>query len=110
VQWAVEAENGDVQPYKIASKKASHKGLLVVPYTRLYDKGMLFKHSTMMHERTGDAFALLNPADAQQAKIEDGASMSLTIGELTYEVRAVVSADTPQGVVLLPKRMTDQPS
>jgi NADH-quinone oxidoreductase subunit G len=108
VQWASSAEVGYVTPYYVKAKKSTHKGLLVVPITRLYDKGMLFRHSVMMRHRIGDAYAVIHPDDAKG--IVDGATITVKAGNHSYEVQAVVSANAPKGVVLLPKRMTSQPS
>jgi NADH-quinone oxidoreductase subunit G len=111
VQWAVQAEDPaaklNVRPVNTARLVVD--GLLVVPTTLLYDRGILFVHSEVIHHRIPEPHARLNPKDAAEAGVNTGDTIALTLGKTTLTVRAVVSDDIPAGVVLLPKCLSDVP-
>ncbi len=111
VQWSVAAESPDANlnlaPVNTDYTKPS--SLLVVPTTLLYDWGVLFRRSEMMHQRIPQPFAALNPKDAEKAGIIDGDTAALTIAGTTVTVLAIVTEQVPEGVVILPRRLNDTP-
>lgn len=111
VQWSVEAENPDAKltETKVKTEKAKHKGLVVVPTTLLYDRGTLFRHSELMHQRIPQPYAALNVEDAEKQGVVEGMLVKLTVGGITHEVQAVISAHIPAGVILLPRRLSELP-
>jgi NADH-quinone oxidoreductase subunit G len=110
VQYATvsEADGAKLPKFSAKSKKVSYKGLTAIPVNRLYDRGYLFKYSDhLMHQRIGDPFVVINPADADD--IVDGTRVGITINGVQYEAIAILSDNAPQGFVLMPKRLTSQP-
>ncbi len=112
VQWSVKAEDNDA-PLSVGPVKAEateYDGLVVIPTTLLYDRGVLFRRSTMMHQRVPEPYAVFHPDDASQYDIVDGDMVSITINGQASSVRAVVNeAATPAGAVLMPRRLSDIP-
>lgn len=111
VQWAVDAEDEKAKLTLAAVNTDTAKvdGLQVIPTTVLYDHGVLFRRSEMMHQRIPMPHIKLNPADAKKQNIEAGDSVNITINGATSTVQAVISDTVPAGAVLLPRRLNDIP-
>lgn len=111
VQWAAEAENDQfkitVRP--VETKSAAETGLLAVPIRVLYDRTPEFLASRIMHQRIPPPYAELSHADAQKAKVQDGDAITLVFGKHKVKVTAYVNSRAPQGVVLLPQFVAEEP-
>lgn len=107
---AAEDEASRLTVTAVKAEKAQRDGLLVVPTTLLYDRGTLFRHSTMMHQRVAAPHAVFNPQDAAAQGFNDGDNLALTVLGNRCVVQAVVREDIPVGVVLLPRRLSQSPS
>ena len=109
VQYPVASETEDVSLFEVNAAKTKYSGLTLMPITRLYDKGWLFKYSEMMNQRIGENYVVINLATADKQKVVDGAQVALTVEGHRYEAMAVVSDTAPKGFVFMPRRMTDAP-
>lgn len=112
VQWPVVAEDSNAQltVRPVNAEKNTRDGLVVIPTTVLYDRGVLFKRSALMDQRIPSPYAVFNPADAADHDIADGDSIGITIGGQMLPVKGIVDDGVPEGVILLPRRLTDEPS
>jgi anaerobic selenocysteine-containing dehydrogenase len=63
----------------------------------------------MMHQRIPQPFVEINEADAKKSKIADGDKVTLEIGKQKFKMTARVNGSAPQGVVLVPLNMTEEP-
>jgi NADH-quinone oxidoreductase subunit G len=79
-------------------------GLMAFPVTRLYDQGATLMHSTLLHERIGDPYVVLNAADAARLNIKEGALVRLLFTDHEQEVIAPARLETnlPERVALVP--------
>lgn len=112
VQWPVEAEAaGQKLTLKAvkSEKTAKRKGLVAVPVRRLYDRSPEFSASQMMHQRIPSAYAQLSRKDAEKLKVVEGDDITLVFGDGKVRVTAKVDGSTPEGVVLVPVNLTDNP-
>lgn len=112
VQWPVGAEDSDarltVSP--VDADAIEYDGLVVIPTTLLYDRGILFRHSAVMHQRVPDPHVVFHPDDASKLDIADGDTVNITINGTTSTVLAVVNETaTPAGAVLMPRQLSDTP-
>lgn len=118
VQWPTDAERDDVRlrvrlvdtdaPFSVGSDAV--KGLLIVPVRVLYDRGMLFEPSDMMHQRVPAPYAELNRADAEKLGIGQGDMIAIEMDAGRVEVTAHVDGRAPEGVVLLPRALVFDPT
>ncbi len=76
--------------------------LLVLPIAKLYDRGATFAPSALVHPRVPAPFVAINPADAARIGLADGDDAELAVESGTVIVPAKVTADAPEGVLLLP--------
>jgi len=84
--------------------------LLALPVTRLYNRERTFAPSKLVHPRVPQPYAEISPADAKRLKIKNGETIALVADGLpAVRVRAVVSADAPNGAVILPRHLTAEP-
>jgi len=112
VQWASESETEGASltvRAASASDAPSGKGLLAVPIRVLYDRTPEFYASELMHQRIPAAYAEINQADADKIGVADGDSVKLAFGKHNVKVTARVNGKAPQGVVLVPQNLTDEP-
>jgi NADH-quinone oxidoreductase subunit G len=111
VQWESNAEKEKyhltVRP--VDTTAASGGKLTAVPVCVLYDRGVLFAPSTMMHHLVPEPYAAINAKDAQALGIVDGDHIAVIVGDLRVEVTARVNGQAPTGAVLLPQRLNNVP-
>jgi NADH-quinone oxidoreductase subunit G len=88
-----------------AEASAGAPGLLGVPITRLYDRGLTVSSSLLLQQRIGEPTVLLHPADALAAGAVDGAEIEVQLNSESYGARAQLSEAVPPGVVLVPRSM-----
>ena len=83
--------------------------LLVVPVTVLYNRERTFRQSEseLMGGHVPAPYAEINEADAVALGVTAGDEIEVTSGGTTVRVAAYVSGRTPQGVVLLPRNLSE---
>jgi NADH-quinone oxidoreductase subunit G len=79
------------------------EGMLAVPVTRLYDQGRTLLPSTLIQERTGEAFVGLNPQDAQRMGVQAGGRVQVSLPGSEALIAARIDEGVPEGVVLVPR-------
>jgi len=89
--------------------EAGEGGLVIVPVRRLYDRAPEFYASKLMHGRIPQPFVALNSADAGRLGIAAGDPVVITVAGSRLTVTAVVGGYAPQGVALVPLRLSDDP-
>jgi NADH-quinone oxidoreductase subunit G len=114
VQIKAEADGGTVTAGEVAlpnvpTVSGTSGQLVVIPTTQLYNRESVFEPSVMMHPRVLMPYAEINAADAEQWNIASGDVIEVTAGDVSVRVKAYVNGGTPQGSVLLPRHLTDQP-
>ncbi len=90
---------------QVADFKLPVLGMMAFPITRLYDLGTTLIPSSMLHDRIGDPYLLLNREDAYRLKIADYSKVRLTFtdsGQSTI-IQARLDPSLPERVVLLPR-------
>lgn len=112
VQWATNAERENyrltVRP--VAVERPAQDGMQLIPVRILYDRGMWFRVSRLMHQRVPAPYAELNETDAASLGIVDGDRIAVVFGESQVEVQAHVNGRAPVGHVLLPMQLNDDPA
>jgi NADH-quinone oxidoreductase subunit G len=79
--------------------RPDEKQWLAVPVTHLYDRGVTVFTSEMLHQRTSEAAAFLNPDTAKILAVEAGAQVELD----GYKLEVRLDANVPASVVLVPR-------
>lgn len=78
-------------------------GLLVVPVTRLYDRGATVLPSQLLNLRMAPVALWLHPQTAESLGLADGDMVQLTLSGAAAAAGVRLSADVPAGVALLPR-------
>lgn len=112
VQIATAADQGElVQPAEVTLPEALKpgRGLIVVPTVRLYNRERTFQPSAeaLMEPRIDEPYVQLHPADAKKAKVQAGDWVEITVGEVAVRACARIDASTPEGIVLLPRHLSE---
>jgi NADH-quinone oxidoreductase subunit G len=114
IQVATSADNGEAATAgEVASVAAPSGGLVVVPTTRLYNREQTFlpSENDVMRNRIPAPFVEINSADAATLNIQDGDLVAVRIGSTApVRARAHVNGGAPQGSVLLPRNLAEQPA
>ncbi len=84
-------------------KPASKSSYIIVPITRLLDRGTTVVPSTVLAPRLEPERVYVNPDDAKRLKIEDGSQVEIRWEKMKQRLPAVVEKDAPKGCVLLPR-------
>jgi len=100
---------GTAAEHKEAVTQVSHAtsvlpagdGLLVVPATRLYDRGTLVLPTTLLQGRLAGADLQVNPALAEKHGLLAGQTVKLTAGGQEFDVRVVINKNAPGEAALL---------
>jgi anaerobic selenocysteine-containing dehydrogenase len=83
----------------------------VVPTTRLYNREKVFRSAELVHPRVPDPFVEINSADAKQLGISNGDMVQIEIENAKPVLaRAHVNGGAPQGAVVLPRHLSDNPA
>jgi NADH-quinone oxidoreductase subunit G len=80
-------------------------GLLAVPITRLYDRGITVVSTTFLHERIPAPYVAINPVSAAALGITHGALARMHLHGLVYEVTARIDENVPENVALVPRSL-----
>jgi len=78
---------------------------LAVPVARLYDRGTLLRTSELLDQRVGNRALSLNPLDADQLGLKEGAAVTLTLAGQSFAAKVDLNAGQPQGVLLVRRSM-----
>lgn len=107
VQLTPAAQRGEPLnlPYVPALKPqtGSQDRLLVVPVTRLYDRGQTVTPTSLLHERMVKPSIYLHPELAKQHGLEDGQSFQLVLNGSSSLVQVVLDENAPVEAALLPR-------
>jgi NADH-quinone oxidoreductase subunit G len=76
-----------------------------VPVTRLYDRGQTLLPSKILQLRLPEPYVALNPAEAGRLKIEDGATVEVSVAGIVARVTVRLDEGLPEGVVLTPRSL-----
>ena len=87
--------------------QAAEGEVLIMPVTRLYNRQRNFRPSLLMEPRILNALAIVHPADAARFGIADGDMIELAAGGAATRAQAMVSDEIAEGLVALPRHMTD---
>ena len=96
-----------IQPAQAGSNQATSAptGLIAVPVTRLYDRGQTLLPSKILQLRLPEPYVALNPAEAGRLKIEDGATVEVSVAGIVARVTVRLDEGLPEGVVLTPRSL-----
>ncbi len=83
--------------------KPSEGELVVVPVTRLFDRGQTMLSSALIQDRLAKAELWLHPQTAGSLGLADLAQVDFTLNGLTTPVNIHLDANLPTGVGLLPR-------
>jgi len=106
VQLPIAAENSKISLEKFTlPKKNFGKGLIAVPVTRLYDKGIMISTSEILGPRLIKNQLILNPIDAEKAGLSSDNRVEISFEERKYEADVDLDQKVPEGVILIPRSM-----
>ncbi|MCA9929186.1 MAG: molybdopterin-dependent oxidoreductase, partial [Anaerolineales bacterium] len=101
-QWAVGAETAVIDQLDVPEHQSGQTdSLLLVRTAAQYTPGTLINHSPVLADRMAQPTLFLNEADAETFAIANGANVTVTAGEKTYQAKANVNGAAPAGVALL---------
>jgi NADH-quinone oxidoreductase subunit G len=105
----VRLEVAPAEPVEIAwtmpVEKPGEEGILLVPVTRLYDRGTTVLPSRVLHPRLSALHIELNPKDANRLGISDGAHVEFRLDGKSVRLPAHLAETVPEGVALLPRSL-----
>jgi NADH-quinone oxidoreductase subunit G len=84
-------------------------GMMAFPITRLYDRGQTLLQSSLLAQRIGEPYIILNIQDGSRLKIQTGSMVRVTFMGSTGEagmsviVQACLDENLPERVVLAPR-------
>lgn len=104
LRWPTQAEEGDdALGFGWSELPALHEGdLAAIPIRRLYQSGTLLDRSPTLDQRRVPDGAVFNPRDAGRLGLVEGMSIVANITQQSAELTAHLSAETPEGIVLVP--------
>jgi NADH-quinone oxidoreductase subunit G len=103
-----EAENVTLTVRAVNTDTDAQDGLVVIPTTVLYDRGDMFRRSTIMDQRVPAPHIRIHPESLPEG-IADGDMGAVTLGEQTYTVQVVADESIPANVAIMPRRLADTP-
>jgi NADH-quinone oxidoreductase subunit G len=113
IQIATTADTGEaVAPGDVHLPEPVSGDLVIVPTVRLYNRERTFMPSVtaLLAPRTDDPFVEINAADAARLGIADGDQVAVQVDGVAVSVRAHVNGAAPQGTVLLPRHLSEEPT
>jgi NADH-quinone oxidoreductase subunit G len=97
------SENTALQKAAPAAIETDGDGLLLVPYTRLFDQGALVKPSTLLEKRLAQPALWLHPETAVQLGLQEGQPFLLALNSGKYSLPVTLDETLPRGVGLVPR-------
>jgi predicted molibdopterin-dependent oxidoreductase YjgC len=89
-------------------EEPEEEGLLLIPITRLYDRGVTVRSSKVLHPRLAKLHLELNPKDASHLGVGDGAQVEFRVNGVSVQLPARLMDTVPEGVALLPRSLGAQ--
>ncbi len=86
-----------------APAEVAGDGLLLVPFTRLYDRGSLVVHSTLLEKRLAQAALWLHPETAERFGLAEDQEYSFTLHGKKCCLPVTLDETLPVGVGLVPR-------
>ena len=80
-------------------------GLVAVPVTRLYDRGMIMARSTTLRSRLSTPSVIFHPNDAHKLMVAKGMSVRLRWNGSNAETVVDCDGTMPEGFVLVPRSL-----
>jgi anaerobic selenocysteine-containing dehydrogenase len=80
-------------------------GLLVVPVTRLYDRGQTVVPSKLIHQRIPQPYVALHPGEAARLNLDQGDMAELILNGTASFVLVHLDEGLPTGVALVPRSL-----
>jgi NADH-quinone oxidoreductase subunit G len=106
VQLPVAAENTKIPLEKFTLLKNSFgNGMLAVPVTRLYDRGIMIRTSEILGPRLIKNQLIVNPIDAKKAGLSADSRVDINLGKRTFEAAVDLDQTIPEDVILIPRNM-----
>jgi len=78
-------------------------GLLLVPITRLYDRGATLQPSALLSQRLAEREIILNPEEARRHSLSAGRPAQVRLDGRAHAVMVRIDAAVPVGVALVPR-------
>ncbi|HAL17852.1 MAG TPA: NADH dehydrogenase (quinone) subunit G [Anaerolineaceae bacterium] len=82
---------------------AAVNGLVLVPMTRLFDRGATVMPSTLLHQRLADKVLQLNPRTAEKLGLDNDSDVLVAANNWTVDARIQLDENVPVGVALVPR-------
>jgi NADH-quinone oxidoreductase subunit G len=79
--------------------------MLVVPVTRLYDRGRTLTPSELLHARLPESYVALNPSDARGLKTRAGEMVEISFAGTSFVAETREDEGVPRGVILAPRSL-----
>ncbi|HEY43800.1 MAG TPA: NADH-quinone oxidoreductase subunit NuoG [Anaerolineae bacterium] len=107
VQVGPAAEPGEPSEVALTMpvEESEEDGLLLVPITRLYDRGTTVLPSKVLHPRLERLHIELNPKDASHLGVIDGAQVEFRMNGKRFQLPARLVATVPEGIALMPRSL-----
>jgi NADH-quinone oxidoreductase subunit G len=86
-------------------EEPEEEGILLVPITRLYDRGTTVLPSKVLHSRLTVPQIELNPKDANRLSIDDGAQVEFRVDGSSVRLPARLVESVPEGAALVPRSL-----
>jgi len=82
---------------------AAVNGLVLVPVTRLLDRGATLTPSTLLHQRLAGKVLQLHPRTAEKLGLKPDAAVTVTAPNWTVDAELQLDETVPVGVALVPR-------
>jgi NADH-quinone oxidoreductase subunit G len=80
-------------------------GLLAVPVTRLYDRGLTIAATELLEQRLAQPYIAIHPVQAERLGLSGATQVEIKLGEWSAVVLLKVDENIPAGVVLVPRSL-----
>lgn len=108
VRLAPAAQRGEAIPLtwpQLAEVSLPENGLLLVPVTRLYDRGQTIMPSKLLHGRIPQPYVALNPNEASRLNLSQNETAELILNGTASFVQLRLDESVPDGVALVPRSL-----
>jgi NADH-quinone oxidoreductase subunit G len=108
VRLAPAAQRGEAIPLtwpQLAEVSLPENGLLLVPVTRLYDRGQTVMPSKLLHGRIPQPYVALNPNEASRLNLGQNETAELILKGTASFVQLRLDEGVPDGVALVPRSL-----
>lgn len=78
-------------------------GLVLVPVTRLLDRGAVLLPSELLHARLAEKVLRMNPRTAEKLALPDDSEVTVSANTWTVEARILFDVSVPVGLALTPR-------